>query len=418
MNSPSKPEITDTAYGYLVRWDEGIEILAEKIEERGGDLTSELTIRTTRPPAPGRLKWGRLNLMADGTRKQWANNLSDREPDLDWPAMLDQLAYDVSHRARLGEPAILLRDAPQPADDGYLIEPLVLGRLPTAFFGDGSSAKSLMALAAGISIHTGSPILGAVPSAIHRVAYLDFELDAWEHRKRMDAICRAFLIEPPDILYVPCRSALWDEVPRLKGLFAEHQIGFAIVDSVSYACGGLPLVSDEAANRFQEAMRKLAVGCICVAHRNKSEDGDKYIFGSIMWSNQMRSIWYVRKSQEEGDPVLALSFTHRKANTGILVRPLGFQVSFGDDIQIKRKDDLSLTAEGGSIHQRVRGVLRGGPLSIKELAGELGSSEAAVRKSIERDRDHGNDFSGIMVSGQRKIQLSPRIPELSSEDAN
>lgn len=417
--TPSKPDVATAAYGYLVTWREGVTILVERIEDHRAELTAELTIRTTRTPRMGRLKWGRMNLMAEVTRKQWANGLDEREPDLDWPGMLDQLAFEVAHKAREGEPAVLMRDIERPEDDGHLLAPLVLGRLPTAFFGDGASAKSLLALAVAASVQSMVPFLGVLPTTQRNVAYLDFEMDGWEHRKRLAGICEAEGVSSlPDVLHVPCRGALWDQLPRLQGIFSEHQIGYAIIDSVSYACGGVPLVSDEAANRFQQASRQLKVGTLAVAHQTKAEDGDRYIFGSIMWQNQFRSVWHVRKSQVEGEPVADIGFVHRKANTGGLEAPLGFTVNFeASRIHFERRDGLAVATEGASVSKQMLVLLRGGPMTVIRIATELGATDAAVRAAFNRGRDRL--FSEAMYQGERRISLRPRdVTDLEGSETN
>lgn len=405
--TPSDPEIEIAPYGYTLTWKEGVTISVERLDDHKAELTAELTVRTTRTPRPGRLKWGRLNLMAEKTRKDWARGLEELEGDLHWELMLDQLAFKVARKSREGEPVMLMRDIPRPADDAHLLAPIVLGRLPTAFFGDGSSGKSYLALAAAASIHSGVPVLGVLPAATHRVAYLDWEMDGWEHRRRLEGICQAEgMAEMPEILYVPCRGAIWDDLARLQGVFVEHGISFCVIDSVSYACGGVPLVSDEAANRFQQAVRQLRVGTLSVAHRNKSEDGDRYIFGSIMWNNQFRSIWYLRKAQEEGEKHLEVGFVHRKANTGSLEPPLGFEMTFdGSKVRIERKDGLAVATEGGSVGRRMRTLLAGGPMSVRLIATELGVGEPTVRKAFDRGRDRY--FSEAMYQGERRISLRP-----------
>jgi hypothetical protein len=62
-----------------------------------------------------------------------------------------------------------------------LLDRIVLGQHPTIWFDDGGSFKSYMALGAAVAIHTGrGDVLGIAPTTTRRVAYLDWEFDAWE----------------------------------------------------------------------------------------------------------------------------------------------------------------------------------------------------------------------------------------------
>ena len=378
---------------------------------RDGEITAEARIISTAPPPlSGLIHQARFTLTGTRSRADLARHCATRTPgqDIDWPGLIEWASVKTIAAFRQGEPPVYLTDATRPDDDGYLVPPLVLGRLPTVWFGDGGTGKSLLALAAGISVHTGENVLGAPPSALRKVAIFDWEMDAWEHRKRLAAICGNLGVAPPKILYVPCRAAIWDDLDRLRRVVAEHEVGFVIVDSVGMACAGVPLVADEAPLRFYTALRQIGLGALCLAHRTKAEDGDQYPFGSAFWHNQARSTWFIRKAQDPGDGSVDVALHHRKANTGKLEVPIGFRITFkGDEIEIGRRgaQDSALLMESAPVGMRMRGLLKAGPMGIPEIAAELGVSEPAVRSALNRGKEKGT-FTETLTDGERKVWLA------------
>ncbi len=355
-------------------------------DSRGGDVTAELRVTSTAPGIEGLLHQTRYTLTGTQSRTTVARHLASRTPgqDLDWPGFIEQVSVKVLTAFRTGEPATLLRDAEMPPDPGALLPPIVLGRLPTIWFGDGATAKSLLALAAGLSIHSDQVLLGIAPTATRVVALLDWEMDAWEHKERMRRLVGE---QMPDLVYVPCRSAIWDESDRLHRIFAEYGVTFAIIDSVGMACGGIPLSSDEAAIRFFQAQRQLEVGALCIAHKTKAEDGDKYPFGSAFWHYQARSTWYFRKAQEIDSNSLEVALHQRKANIAGYAAPLAFTVDFADSrIAIARKDARDTPALAGDlpVSYRMQRLLAAGGMSVADIAAELDESKDAVRVAAKR----------------------------------
>lgn len=378
---------------------------------RDGEITAEVRVISTAPvPMAGIIHQARFTVTGTRSRSELAKHCSTRTPgqDIDWNGLVEWAAVKTISAFRQGEPPTYINEAPRPTDDGFLVPPIVLGRLPTVWFGDGGVGKSALALAAAVSIQTGEPVLGSQPSTITRVAILDWEMDAWEHRKRLEGLCLSLDMAAPKILHIPCRTAIWNDVERLQGILVEYEIGFVVVDSVGMACAGLPLVSDEAAIRFYTALRQLDIGALCIAHRSKAEDGDQYPFGSVFWHNQARSTWYVRKAQEPGQNILEVAMHQRKANTGQIEMPVGFRLIFGDKaINISRQGprDSALLMETASVSVRMGEFLKAGPATVAQIASELGVKESAVRAAFNRSKASGR-FMEWVTGGERKIGLA------------
>jgi hypothetical protein len=140
--------------------------------ERTGEMTAEVVVKSVGPGYRDRLHHARVNLTSTRSRAELTNTLKRRQDGLDWDRIVEGTSTLALEAMRNGEPAILLRDAQRPPDAGWLLPPLVLGRLPSILFGDGGSLKSYIALAAAVSIHTDQDLLGISPTATRVVAYL------------------------------------------------------------------------------------------------------------------------------------------------------------------------------------------------------------------------------------------------------
>jgi hypothetical protein len=365
-------------------------------------------VRYTAPGLERLIHLARVTLTGTRSRQELANHLAKRlpGPQMDWPELVEQASVRAIQAHRAGEPAILLREAPEPIDAGYLIKPLLVARQPTIWFGDGGTGKSLLALAAALTVHGDrADVLGVPPASQLRVAYLDWEYDPWEHRQRMRGLLRGG--PEPDLVYLRCYGSLREQVDRLRRVIREREIGYLVVDSVAAACGGEP-ESAEIALGFFNALRALEVGALCIAHTTKSIEAHDRPFGSAFWHNMARSTWLFRREQELGGTGLKVGLYHKKANSGPLSVPLGFEVRFDDGIRVTRTDvrESPELAQGTSVRYRMEYALRGGPLSYEELAEEIGSDVPAVKKAAQRGSLPGGPF--VLVGDQRKRQVALR----------
>ncbi len=282
---------------------------------------------------------------------------------------------------------ILLRDAEEPTGgSGALIPPVVLASQPTVWFGDGGSAKSYLALAAGLSIHAGSDLLGGLdPRQRLRVAYLDWESEAWDHCERMRRLISG--PELPDIVYVPCHGLpLSRQVDRLQHVIREHDVGFIIIDSLALAADGAPEDS-QAATSFFNALHRLGLGALCLAHVNRGGDTERP-FGSTFWHNGARMTWYVKASENE-DGSLTVTMYNRKASGSAKSAPTAFRIDFRDSATTITLADARTeqTASKKSLGWRMEEALRAGALTYEGLAERVNSEPDTVRRTGTRRPD-------------------------------
>lgn len=396
----NRPEFSFDRGAARIEWDAPQLVLIEfdylRAEARSGELRGQITIHSSAPGSTGLLHRANLNLTSTQGRTAVVKQLASRTSDqgLDWDALLERACMLTIDAYRAGEPAILLRDAEKPPDAGWLLPPIVLGRLPTILFGDGGTAKSYLSLAAAISIHSGCELLQITPTTRLNVAYLDWEFDAWEHRDRMHRLVGE---DMPGIVYVPCAGPLRDQVDRLQRIIREREIGYVIIDSVGFACEGPPEEAQSALGFFN-ALRALEVGALCVAHVNRSGDTERP-FGSAFWHNSARSTWYAKKQQDAASSTLAVGLFNRKSNIGPLASPIGFTFAF-DSIQttIERTDvrDVPELASQVPLKFRISRSLSTGAKTYVELAAELDADVDSVSKAIRREE--GKMFTRVLNS--------------------
>jgi len=395
---------THRAGRYSFEWGDPDRAILELDQLRAdrGEVFAEMTVTSTAPTG-GTLHVARVNLLSTRSRADLAKHLAQRAPGLstDWPKLVEIASIETVRAFREGAPAILLRDAPVPIDAGYVLPPLLVARMPTILFGDGGSAKSLLALAAAASIETGHPYLGLEPAMTGRVALLDYEMDASEHRERL----RRLTGEPmPGILYVPCSRPLADDVDRIRRIVARHDIDYLIVDSVGLACDGPPEAA-EVANRFFGALRELGLGSLLVAHVNRSGDTERP-FGSTFWHNSARSTWYAKKQQEAASSTLTVGLFNRKSNLGPLRSPLAFEITFGDGETTISKTSIASAPDLAAelpLRLRMAQLLRTGALSYADIAAALNVKLETVSKTASRYEGHL--FTKLTDGGSVRIGL-------------
>lgn len=398
---PRGPRVDVNHDIYTVAWDAPEQVRLEfdmlTTDRRTGETHAELSVFLTDPATTtlfdplfgAQLHRARVNLLSTSGRVTLAKHLKERDPAAhDWPAMLEEAMQRVLSLYRVGEPALLLRDAPEPPAAGVpLVPPILAADGSTIFFGDGGTSKSYLALALAASLHSGRPIIdGLPPSTTRRVGYLDWEWSAHVHRKRLARLCGDDL---PDLVYVPCRLPLREERDRLRRIIREYELDYIVIDSVALAAGGEP-ESAEVAITFYGALRSLGVDALLVAHvTNAAARGTAdRPFGSAFWHNTARSTWYVRAQEDRVPGHLSVGLYNRKANDGPLSSPLGIGLTFEDDRTRIALTDVRDTPDLASeipVKVRMLEALVGGSLPIHEIAERTGATVAAVTKAVQRD---------------------------------
>jgi hypothetical protein len=303
------------------------------------------------------------------------------EPKWDWLSALETLSVRVSRAESEGSSEIKpLADYGLPTDDpAWTISGLpILKSHPTILFGDGGAAKSYLALW----------IAGTIARDSSKVLFADWEFEPEAHRDRLQRLFGAGM--PRERLhYVRCSQPLVNEVGRLQKHILEHGIGFIVVDSIAFALNGPP-ESAEIAAAFFRSLRTLNVGSLSLAHTTKSlEQSDQKPFGSTFFSNGARSVWHIKRNDDEGtgSSTVELALSHRKSNTGQRLSTRGIKLGFSGATTTVEPFDLAGSADLATalpIWQRVKSLVAQTPMTIPQLAVELEARPDSISRIVRR----------------------------------
>jgi len=289
-----------------------------------------------------------------------------------------------------------------PGPREYLVEELLPKGHAVTLFGDGGSAKSILALSLGTAI------AGEAERWMNRTVhtcpalYVDFELDADEQRRRAYQIARGFLLDKPphDLLYVSGLGRTAGEV--LKGCLkvcANEGIGLLIIDSLGIALQG----DAEAARdviRFHhdhlDSFRAAGVTLLIIDHMGKTQAGERYqnkrSFGSVYKENLARSVIQVEPG-ERGEGLLTLKVRQTKNNFGHKAEPFGARLGFTEEkitVDAHVLDTTELAEEGTlNARDRVMLALKEGPAYPADIAETCAMALGTVKNELTRLRKRG-----------------------------
>lgn len=346
--------------------------------ELHGELTANLAGTAELPPTA-------VQFTKPASRQELKALLEGRAE----PRLLDELCRCVVEAERANRtPAVRLCDVPRPTLDREFTTaslPAVPRTSMAIWFGDGGTGKSLIALQkGGLLAQQGVPVL-----------FLDWEWDASEHRLRYEKLFGAEM--PRDLHYWTCERPLAQCADEIRRYVKKHAIGYVIVDSIAYACGGNP-ESSEVAAEYKRYAQSLGVGSLHLAHVPKNGNREKP-FGSTFWHNSARSTWYVHrlathKPRRNAHGQIAyqetvLQWFHCKSNTG----PLETEERTMRLIVDNQKGTIALKPEGlpGSprrtVADRIATVLGNGALTADELCARLPAVKAdSLKRTVRRDK--------------------------------
>ena len=310
--------------------------------------------------------------------------------------------------------AVRLSGMPYPKARRYVVQGLIPEGHSAVIYGEGGSAKSFLALSAGMSVARGDSEwldnrVRQVP-----VLYVDFELDVEEQVRRAYQLARGLGLEKPpdDLFYLPALGCSSSEVfDAAFEACREYGAKLMVVDSVGVAIEGDSESAKDvigfyrAMNRF----RAKGVAVLLVDHQSKYQQGQDYraktAFGSVYKHNMARSVIQVEPRKHEGN-VLAVALHQTKHNFGPRYASFGAKLTFSDQevtvetVELDARD--SSNERKPTAMEKVRRELENGPTYPEELAVETGlarrrsrtNSPRYVRKVRSSTRERGGGRRG------------------------
>jgi len=379
---------------------EGIGIYVDRIVETRGEMHGELTV--ARAPE-GHLLQARFNLSSMTSRKSTAAFLEGVSPlgkgpkGPTWVAALEAFCVGVLAAERESASIVKIgRQAPRGAPE-MVLDPFILGGTKsTVLYGAGGSGKSTLAAAAAVAVQTGvSTFAGWTVPRPRPVLVLDWEADERDWNDLIVGVAEGIGVPAPEIDYWPCDQNLPAMLHELAREIRSREIGLVIVDSVGHA---MPNTRDgasaeEGAIRMFKALRMLGCPALLIDHVAK-DDGDgrksRGPYGSVYKWNSVRAAWELRAGEDEraeGDAT-HLALVHRKHNLTARHRPIGIRLSRSDGHVLLIREDIAddeALAGTMTVAQRLeRVLLRSKPMSIGDLAEDIGADPKTVAKTLNR----------------------------------
>jgi hypothetical protein len=379
-------------YSYALR-DEGVAIEVRRLRWERYQLFGEVDVLCQwhgvqahqQPDSEigGSLSCADLNLSAQSAREARAKFCQQRARSaagaFDWIGAIDDACREVIRAERHGEDAIVLDDAPAagPPADFDVFGLKIPADSHSQLVADGSGMKSMLLLL----------ILGTLAQRGIPVALLDGEWNAERHLARKRRVFGDARLEC--LYYRRSKNSLSVERDHIRRFCDDKGIQFIGIDSISAVCDG-KLADDDVARAYNRALDGLPPS-LAAAHVPKSTDpaADLKMFGSAFFHNFARQTWSVRKVTGQNDDVVTVMLVPHKQNDGKRLLPVALEFNFeADRIDVRNVEPTGVQGLSESLPLRVRmmPLLKRGPLTIVQLADELGAKQDAIVKVLQRSQ--------------------------------
>lgn len=302
----------------------------------------------------------------------------------------------------------------------YLVEGVIPERFPTAFYGDGGTAKSTTVLHLVQALARGeSEWLGHKIARQANALYIDFELDLEEQVRRAYEVANGMgYTTPPDGLhYLNAAGHRVGAVFHQALAFCQGAgISVVLIDSLGVAMEGDAELSRDVlgfARYVMDPMRAAGITPLVVDHQSKLQAGERYqsktMFGSVYKTNTIRSVFQVEVRERVEDGV-KLTLRHKKVNFGRLLDPFGAMVEWSLDKTTITPEDLTSDelAEEGTLNvaDRILHALEGGPAFPDELAAAIGAEKSTVKNRLSALRKVGKvEDTGEVRDRSHQVRL-------------
>lgn len=398
-------EFRPEGLGYVLTFPEvQTSFHVDRLRVSGGEFKGHVMVKTEFPGArtyaEGLVHYTQENLSSGASRRSMGKTLEDKipsDPKLDWFGMYDEFCTAVMLADRKGSPADEVGDMPESsAIHRLLLSPLIPMGVHSILFGPGGLGKSIMAVAAAVSVETGKEVIpGFYPQETGPALYLNYETTREDIDLRVKAVCAGAGIKPVRMFHMAGGGRpLYTRVEAVARVIEQTGAVLLIIDSSGKAIGttGEGPVED-GANRFATALDELARSTLCIDHISKASMGgiSSGPYGSVMKSNWARATWELSQaSRPDDDGTSHLVLHHRKHNTTAEHAPIALAMHWEGNAVTWTPDEMdeaAMRSTGSSTYERIIATLGDHPLRVKEIAAQIGTTEGTVRTEINRHKD-------------------------------
>lgn len=273
----------------------------------------------------------------------------------------------------------------------FLVEPFILDRGVSLFFGPGGTGKSMIALSAAIAVASGRTVFGRKPTQTGPVLYIDYEEPTKAaHDRRMGALLDGLGIGledlEHDILWVKPRQPIAKIRRQLKTYMREYKPALIIVDSVGLARGG-NATEAEATIALFSVLSSLDCAVFAIDHVTKDDQRQKAMvtpYGSIYTVNSVRLAWSVMPAVATTEGKTYLVMKQTKRNHVAAHDALGGEITFANDM---------VEFEGGA-----QPILRSVKVNLTDMWWDTDGS-SAIDKAVDYLETHGPTPAGVIARG-------------------
>lgn len=402
-------EVVRAGNEWVVTWP-GVRLIFNHVAPSHGELKAQVRVEYS---SPNGWQYGAgptmVNLVSIEGQKRTGDALTKRTGgETPWFDLVATACAIVHFQWSQPPPAVGAQVAAARASGpiDWVLPGLILAGETSMLYGDGASAKSMLALLIAICVALGIELpWGVRPTRRLKVLYTDWETNDVVFGRRLRRLCSGLEVPVPqddELVYmgtivgdpnVAVLGPLADEVDTLRTYISRERIGMVIADSVGFMING-KLSDDDVARQAMNNLRMLGGGVTRLAVHHVSRDsalrqttGRVDPFGSIYFRNGARSGFEVRKSDEHTtrDEIQLGLFQH-KANDGELSHPFALRVHFGPDAIRFERSDFGTAPDLGQrapLQQQILEILdRHGESTAQRIAFLLGRADRAGEESV------------------------------------
>lgn len=410
--------------GYLARFE-----FTNLATLRADDITGFVAIWYDRPGAPAKPFRARINVASTGKRDDIVKAIElhldeyvSRGEQHRWARYLHQACSLVMEAVAAIDYAVDLGEPPDPNERAvtYVAYPLVQGEGMSMLFGPKGAGKSLIALLVAACVALGLPFMGR-PTQRTNVLYLNYEATGKTTLKNrlyrllmgLGATNRWAELKRHLILWNTPGRLLATQLPDLRRLIAEQDVGLAIVDSAGMAGGAEPERA-ETAITLLGAVCALGVPVLVLHHvrKDEAETASATPFGSGYWENIPRLLYHVRRDRDKADADdVELGLNYYRSNDGRSPGHYGLALGFegeGGPITLKvipLGAHFVRAPKGVTLAKRILETLACGAMTVPGLAEALGAPERQVRSRINELREDGRVTN--VGDGRWELRVTP-----------